>query len=148
MAFRSSRPEVFLRKGVLRIWSKLPIRKCDFNKVPKQLYWNHTSAWLLLNFFWLRTENILLKGKFVVDVLISIMIISYCTVKYAEKFSYTMIYIYIYIYKYHWYIYIYIIDIYIYISMIYIYIYQWYLYIYIYIYIIVYENFSAYFTVQ
>ena len=129
MAFRSSRPEVFLRKGVLRIWSKLPIRKCDFNKVPKQLYWNHTSAWLLLNFFWLRTENILLKGKFVVDVLISIMIISYCTVKYAEKFSYTMIYIYIniidiyiYIYIYHWYIYIYIYIYYIYINDIYIYI--------------------------
>ena len=40
--YRSSLPEVFLGKGVLKICSKIYRRtsmpKCDFNKVPKQLY--------------------------------------------------------------------------------------------------------------
>ena len=34
--FRSSLPEVFLRKGILKICSKF---------TREQLYWNHTSAW-------------------------------------------------------------------------------------------------------
>ena len=28
------------------IYRRTPMLKCDFNKVAKQLYWNHTSAWL------------------------------------------------------------------------------------------------------
>ena len=48
--FRSSTPEVFLEKSVLQIYSKFcrrtPIPRCDFHKVVKQLYWNHTSAWV------------------------------------------------------------------------------------------------------
>ena len=46
---RSSHLEVFLGKSVLKLCSKFtrehPIPKYDFNKVAKQLYWNHTSAW-------------------------------------------------------------------------------------------------------
>ena len=46
---RSSLPEVFLRKSVLKICSEFtvehPCQKCDFNKVALQLYWNRTSAW-------------------------------------------------------------------------------------------------------
>ena len=44
--FKSSRQEVFLRKGVLKnmqqIYRRTPIPKCDFNKVALQLYWNCT----------------------------------------------------------------------------------------------------------
>ena len=46
---RSSPSELFLGKGVLKInlqqihW-RTPMPKCDFNKVAKQLYWNHTLA--------------------------------------------------------------------------------------------------------
>ena len=36
-------PEVFLVKVIL----KTSMLKCDFNKISKQLYWNHTSAWVL-----------------------------------------------------------------------------------------------------
>ena len=47
---RSSLPQVFLRKGVMKICSKFTgkhqMPKCDFNKVAKQLYWNHISAWV------------------------------------------------------------------------------------------------------
>ena len=39
--YRSSRPEVFLGKRVLKIYSKFtgekPMSKCDFNKVAMQL---------------------------------------------------------------------------------------------------------------
>ena len=41
--FRSTRPEVFFRKTVLKIW-RTPMPKHDFNKVAKQLYWNCISA--------------------------------------------------------------------------------------------------------
>ena len=45
---RSSHPEVFLGKVVLKICCKFtgehPCRRCNFNKVAKLLYWNHTSA--------------------------------------------------------------------------------------------------------
>ena len=30
-----------------QIYRSTPISKCDFNKVTKQLYWNHTSAWAI-----------------------------------------------------------------------------------------------------
>ena len=42
-------------RGVLRkrcsenmqqMYRRTPMPKCDFNKVAKQLYWNHTSAWV------------------------------------------------------------------------------------------------------
>ena len=35
---RSSRPEVFLVIGVLKICRRTPMLKCYFNKVAKQLY--------------------------------------------------------------------------------------------------------------
>ena len=53
---RSNHSEVFLGKGVLRkrcsqnmqqIYSRTPMPKCDFSKVAKQLYWNHTSVWVI-----------------------------------------------------------------------------------------------------
>ena len=47
--YRSSHPEVFLGKSVLKICSNFtgehPCRS-DFNKVPLQRYWNRTSAWV------------------------------------------------------------------------------------------------------
>ena len=36
--FRSSRPEVFLRKDVFKICRRTPMPKCDFSKVAEQLY--------------------------------------------------------------------------------------------------------------
>ena len=35
-----------LRGVLIKRCSNLPMPKCDFNKVAKQLYWNRTSAWL------------------------------------------------------------------------------------------------------
>ena len=32
-------------ENMQKIYKKIPIPKCDFNKVAKQLYWNRTSAW-------------------------------------------------------------------------------------------------------
>ena len=60
------------QRGVLRkrcsekvqeIYRRKPMLKCSFNKVAKQLYWNHTSAWVFYsklvayfqNTFFLRT---------------------------------------------------------------------------------------------
>ena len=47
---RSRAPEVFMQKGILKIGSKFfrrtSMAKCNFNKVVKQLYWNHTLAWV------------------------------------------------------------------------------------------------------
>ena len=47
---KSSLPEVFLGKGVLKnmqqIYRRMPMSKCDFNKVANQLYWNRTSVWV------------------------------------------------------------------------------------------------------
>ena len=34
-------------KNMQQIYGKTPMSKWDFNKVAKQLYWNHTSAWVL-----------------------------------------------------------------------------------------------------
>ena len=39
--YRSSLPQMFLWKGVLRM------SKCDFNKAALRLYWNYNSAWVL-----------------------------------------------------------------------------------------------------
>ena len=33
-------------KNMLQNYRRTPMPKCDFNKVAKQLYWNHTSAWV------------------------------------------------------------------------------------------------------
>ena len=34
-------------ENIQQIYARTPMLKCDFNKVAKQLYWNHTSAWVL-----------------------------------------------------------------------------------------------------
>ena len=31
-------------ENMQQIYSRTPMPKCDFNKVAKQLYWNHTST--------------------------------------------------------------------------------------------------------
>ena len=55
-------------RGVLRkrcsenmqqIYRRTPLPKCDFNKVTKQFYWNHTLAWVFscspkLQMFWVK----------------------------------------------------------------------------------------------
>ena len=33
-------------ENVQQIYRRTPMPKCDFNKVPKQFYWNHTSVWV------------------------------------------------------------------------------------------------------
>ena len=33
-------------ENMQKIYRRTPMPKCDFNKVVKQLYWNHISAWL------------------------------------------------------------------------------------------------------
>ena len=33
-------------ENIQQIYRRTPMAKCDFNKVAKQLYWNHTSAWV------------------------------------------------------------------------------------------------------
>ena len=48
---RSSYLEVFLEKrvsvNIQQIYRRTPMLKRDFNKAALQLYWNHTSAWVL-----------------------------------------------------------------------------------------------------
>ena len=34
-------------ENMQQIYRKTSMLKCDFNKISKQLYWNHTSAWVL-----------------------------------------------------------------------------------------------------
>ena len=34
-------------ENMQQMYRRTPMPKCDFNKVAKQLYWNHTSAWVL-----------------------------------------------------------------------------------------------------
>ena len=33
-------------ENIAQIYRRTQMSKCDFNKVLKQLYWNHTSAWV------------------------------------------------------------------------------------------------------
>ena len=33
-------------ENMQQIYRRTPMSKCDFNKVVKQLYWNHTSPWV------------------------------------------------------------------------------------------------------
>ena len=49
VGFRSSQSEVLKKRcsgNMQQIYRRKPMLKCDFNKVAKQLYWNHTSAWV------------------------------------------------------------------------------------------------------
>ena len=61
----SNRPEVFLGKGkakVQQIYWRTLMLKCDFNKFPKQLYWNHTSQWVFsCKVLFITSEVLLLK---------------------------------------------------------------------------------------
>ena len=50
------KPQKHMSRGDLRKWCsknmqqifrRAPMPKCDFNKVAKQFYWNHTLAWVL-----------------------------------------------------------------------------------------------------
>ena len=62
MIDRSSRPEVFLRKSVLKTCCKFT-RKHPCRSVIsiKQFYWNHTSAWVFLCQFAAFSEHLLLR---------------------------------------------------------------------------------------
>ena len=33
-------------ENMQQIYRRIPMPKCNFNRVAKQLYWNHTSAWV------------------------------------------------------------------------------------------------------
>ena len=33
-------------RNMQQIYRRTPMSKCDFNKIAKQLYWNHTSAYV------------------------------------------------------------------------------------------------------
>ena len=41
---RCSKKQCF--ENMLEIYRRTPITKCNFNQVTKQLYWNHTLAWV------------------------------------------------------------------------------------------------------
>ena len=50
-------------ENMQQIYRRTPMPNCDFNKVAKQLYWNHTSTWVFLRIpldgcFCLLKENI------------------------------------------------------------------------------------------
>ena len=40
---------------------RTPMRKCDFNKVANQLYWNHTSAWVFFSKFATNFQNVFFR---------------------------------------------------------------------------------------
>ena len=44
-----------------QIYRKMPMRKCDFNKVGVQLSWNHTSVWVLSCIFAAYLRNTFLE---------------------------------------------------------------------------------------
>ena len=67
---RTNNPTVYKKKqpsrGVLiktcsenmqQIYRRTPMPKCDFNKVAKQLYWNHTLAWVFFCKFAVYFQN-------------------------------------------------------------------------------------------
>ena len=33
-------------ENMQQIYKRIPLPKCDFNKIAKQFYWNHISAWM------------------------------------------------------------------------------------------------------
>ena len=49
--FQKQSSRGFLRKrcseNIQQIYRRTPMPKCDFNKVALQLYWNHTSGWVI-----------------------------------------------------------------------------------------------------
>ena len=56
---RCSYKKVFWKYAVN--FQKTPISKCDFNKMAKELYWNHTSAWVFPCKFTAYFQNTFLK---------------------------------------------------------------------------------------
>ena len=38
-------------KNIQQIYEGTPMPKCNFNKVAKQLYWSHTSVWVISRIF-------------------------------------------------------------------------------------------------
>ena len=47
-----------------QIYRRIPMLKCDFKKVAKQLYWNRTSAWMFCCKFAAYFQNIFIKKTF------------------------------------------------------------------------------------
>ena len=45
-------------ENMQQIYRRIPVLKCDFNKVAFQLYWNYTSAWMLSCKFAAYCQNI------------------------------------------------------------------------------------------
>ena len=39
-------------ENMQQIYRRTPMQKCDFHKVAKQRYWNHTSTWVFSCKFW------------------------------------------------------------------------------------------------
>ena len=33
-------------ENIQQIYRRIPMPKCDFNKIPNQLFWNHTFPWM------------------------------------------------------------------------------------------------------
>ena len=48
-------------ENMQQIYRRTPMLKCDFNKVAKQLYWNHTLAWVFYSKFAASFQNTLSK---------------------------------------------------------------------------------------
>ena len=48
------------------IYMRPPMPKCDFNKVALQLYWNHSSSWVLFAICW----ELLMKPKRIIIIAI------------------------------------------------------------------------------
>ena len=44
-------------ENMQQFYRRTPIPKCDFNKVVKQLYWDHTSTWVLCSKFAAYCQN-------------------------------------------------------------------------------------------
>ena len=48
-------------ENLQQIYRRTPMPKCDFSKVTLQLYWNHTSAWVVCCKFAVYFQNIFSK---------------------------------------------------------------------------------------
>ena len=57
---RWSKNKYIKNKNMQQIYRRTPMLKYDFNKLAKQLYWNHTSAWVLSCKFAIYFQNIFL----------------------------------------------------------------------------------------
>ena len=49
-------------ENIQQIYRRIPMPKCDLNKVAKELYWNGTSAWLFSCKFAAYSQNIFSKN--------------------------------------------------------------------------------------